>query len=322
MLLLIILGIVVYVVESLLFDFQVSGFIELLTSIEVSRLTSSSLILMGFFYALLLILKKEKPLRKSYLRQSLFVISLIVILYVYGQQDRFLISTNPIEDLLDFSFIMILVTVLWGLTSFIFRMFGEKFSKLRKPVFLLSRALVLLAVLIPLDLALNYLFLDVVYDLPLYEDYWVLEVPFKILVVLLVNFLDDVIRSKSDATVKSFTVKVKSGNTHRFIELNQIAYFLMKNQINYLHTVTGEKLITDLTLTQLEETLQNHDFFRANRQLLIARKAVESYRSADGKKIELNLSGTENSTSTYYISRLGAPSFRKWISAGLGTIQP
>ncbi|MEO9483943.1 MAG: LytTR family DNA-binding domain-containing protein [Ekhidna sp.] len=289
--------------------------------IEISWVICSASVLIGILYAILLNVKRETSLEKPFLRQGLFAISLIVVLYIYGEQDRFFTSISPKEDLTDFSFILFMVTFLWILTSLIFRFFENKFSKLSKPIFLLIRGATLLLTLIPLDVSLNYLFLDLAYDLPLYEDYWVLEVPFKILVVLLVNFLD-VIQSKSEAATKPFNIKVRSGNSYRIIELNQIAYFSVKNQISYLYTITGEKYVTDLTLVQLEKKLRNYDFFRANRQLLIARKAVEGYRSVDGKKIALSLSGTEGSTTSYCISRLGAPSFRKWIKHEVGTIQP
>lgn len=316
------LGLLVYSLGFFFYDSQISSLADLQSFLEISSLFSVALVAMGVLYTIPLILRRERFLAKSFLRQSLFAIALIVILYFYGQQDRFLAGANPIEDLVDFCFILCLVLSLWILTSFIFKWFNEKYSTLPKSVFLLARGIVLLVLLIPLDLLLNYLFLDLVYDLPLYEDYWVLEVPFKILIVLLVNFLDEVIRIKQDSLSKPLQIKAKAGSQNRFFELSQIAYFLVKNQITYLYTVSGEKFITDLTLLQLEKQLKDHDFFRANRQLLIARKAVEGYRSAEGKKIELSLSVAEDSTSTYYISRLGAPSFRKWISHELGTIQP
>ncbi|MEP5611044.1 MAG: LytTR family DNA-binding domain-containing protein [Cyclobacteriaceae bacterium] len=284
-------------------------------------LLSITTILLGSFYAILLISGEKTFLKKDFLQQSLLAISLIVILYIYGEQDRFLISVNPLEDLIDFSFILFLIIVLWVLTTFIFRFFRKKFNKLRKSVFLVTRGIALVIVLIPLDILFNYLFLDLIYDLQLYEDYLVLEVPFKIIIVLLVNFLDEVVRMMPGSIGRPTTIKIKSGNSYKYIKPDKIAYFLIKNQISYLYTISGEKFVTDLTLTELEKALDNYHFFRASRQLLIARKAVEGYRPTKGKKIQLSLTAIEDSTNTHYISRLTAPVFRKWISDELGTIQ-
>ncbi|MEQ9405138.1 MAG: LytTR family DNA-binding domain-containing protein [Cyclobacteriaceae bacterium] len=315
------LGLISFSIESYLEGIQISELSDLLATMEISRLVFVTIILLGIIYAILLISKRETYLEKGFLQQSLFAIPLISILYIYGEQDRFLISDNQIEDLIDFSFILFLVTTLWALTTHVFRFFKKKFSTLKKSVFLLLRGITLLVMILPIDLLFNYLFLNLVYDLPLYEDYLVLEVPFKIMIILVVNFLDEVVRKSTGTVKKPAPIKVRSGNQFRFIELNVIAYFLVKNQICYLYTISGEKFMTDLTLTQLEKELEGDNFFRASRQLLVARKAVEGYRSAEGKKIELSLAGKEDNPNTHYISRLSAPFFRKWINGELGTIQ-
>jgi two-component system, LytTR family, response regulator len=62
------------------------------------------------------------------------------------------------------------------------------------------------------------------------------------------------------------------------IPQEQIAYF-MRDELIYLHTITGQRLMTDnKTLDELDELADPARFFRASRQCLIALDAVAGYR--------------------------------------------
>lgn len=274
---------------------------------------SISLSLQAAYYTFFLIARKSH-LKNSLFREGLIALIVILILYIYGEQDRFWINDNSIEDLADFGFILVLVVLFWSIVSFVFGLFKYNLNHLNKPTFLIFRGIVLLALIIPLDFLFNVSYLNIAYSLPLYEDYWVLEIPLKISLILLINFLDQVHLFSEKEEKNSSQLEVKIGNQRRFIEPGSIAYFKVQNQTCYLYTTDGEKLMVDQPLNQLEKRL-NNDFFKAGRQLLVSRKAINGYKSIQGKKIELSLSIQGESSDKYLISRLNAPDFRRWIKS-------
>ncbi len=284
-------------------------------------LISGVVAFLAALYLFSLLTGKNIGLRRNFLREGLFAFVITLILYVYGEQDRFMLNDNPQEDLADFSFILLLVVSFWTITSFVLHFFKDNLNHLNKSVFLFLRGTVLLLTIIPLDVLFNFLYLKIAYGLPLYEDYWVFEIPLKVSLILLINFLDEILLMTRPPANKATSIKIRSGGQHRFIESEAIAYFLVENQISYLYTIDGEKFMVDQPLSKLEKDFNDNNFFRASRQLLVARKAIKGYKSAPGKKIELSLADLKGDSSKYHISRLNAPDFRKWINSDSGTIQ-
>ncbi|MCX6216137.1 LytTR family DNA-binding domain-containing protein [Spirosoma sp.] len=94
----------------------------------------------------------------------------------------------------------------------------------------------------------------------------------------------------------------------------QIAYFL-RNELIYLFTTEGKKLITDYkTLDELEEVADPLRFFRANRQCLIHLDAIAGYRPQDNSKL-LVLLKKPNDALEVLVSKEKASVFRNWIES-------
>ncbi|GAB3949117.1 LytTR family DNA-binding domain-containing protein [Spirosoma harenae] len=93
---------------------------------------------------------------------------------------------------------------------------------------------------------------------------------------------------------------------------DQVAYFL-RNELIYLVTTDGKKLITDYkTVDELEELADPNCFFRANRQCIIHLEAVSGYRHVDGGKLQVHLK-TPNDGLEVLISKEKAGTFRHWL---------
>ena len=92
----------------------------------------------------------------------------------------------------------------------------------------------------------------------------------------------------------------------------EVAYFF-RNELIYLHTVDGKKLITDYkTLDELDELIDPAHFFRANRQCIIHLDAVASYRPLDNSKL-LVLLKKPNETLELLVSKEKAATFKHWM---------
>lgn len=90
-----------------------------------------------------------------------------------------------------------------------------------------------------------------------------------------------------------------------------IAYFV-RDEVIWLITNDNQRLITDYqSLDEIEELLDPTQFLRANRQYIVRKSAIESYRTHYTGKIELTLSVLAKEE--VIISKDKAASFRVWF---------
>lgn len=95
------------------------------------------------------------------------------------------------------------------------------------------------------------------------------------------------------------------------VEKTDVAYFFSKHKVTFLVNVEGQKLIVDETLSDLELTHRENDFFRLNRQYLVSHQGIEKFIS-DGKG-KLIVSLTPPTTDEVVVSQEKSGAFKKWL---------
>lgn len=91
----------------------------------------------------------------------------------------------------------------------------------------------------------------------------------------------------------------------------RIAYFV-RDEVIWLVTIDNQRLITDYqSLDEVEDLLDPTQFVRANRQYIVRKEAIESYRTHYSGKIELLL--VVAAKEEVVISKDRAASFRIWF---------
>ena len=93
------------------------------------------------------------------------------------------------------------------------------------------------------------------------------------------------------------------------LSINDIAFFYTANEKVSAFTFAGEKYQVDRTLEMLQSALPADEFFRANRQYIVARKAVKWF----GSRLALNL--TQETPEKIIISKARVPEFKQWLMA-------
>lgn len=104
---------------------------------------------------------------------------------------------------------------------------------------------------------------------------------------------------------------VKSGQSLRVIPSEEVAYFLAEEGIVLLVNFEGKRFAGNNSLDQLEEQLDKHSFFRANRQLIVnisAVKKVEPYF-----KGRLLLQTDPSPKEDQIVSSSKASAFKSWL---------
>ena len=105
---------------------------------------------------------------------------------------------------------------------------------------------------------------------------------------------------------------VKRGIENIALKLNDIILFYTENKVVYVLDRFLKKYITDKTLTELEEELDDQTFFRANRQYIINVNFIRGFKPYDKVKLSVDLNVPEINHSIT-ISQETAPAFRKWM---------
>ncbi|GAO42544.1 LytR/AlgR family response regulator transcription factor [Flavihumibacter petaseus] len=95
------------------------------------------------------------------------------------------------------------------------------------------------------------------------------------------------------------------------VPTRDIACFYRDN-LNYLHTFSGDKYILDYTtLEEIEELLDPRVYYRANRQYIVHIDAIQSVKPHENQKLTLTLKAPLKIEAD--ISREKAPGFKKWF---------
>ena len=96
------------------------------------------------------------------------------------------------------------------------------------------------------------------------------------------------------------------------LQVSDVAYFYTSNERVTAHLFNGAAYPIDKTLEALQTTLCEHDFFRANRQFIISRKAVQDISVWFGSRLSLNL--TVEIPERIVISKARVPEFKRWLT--------
>ncbi|MBQ1252996.1 MAG: response regulator transcription factor [Alistipes sp.] len=97
------------------------------------------------------------------------------------------------------------------------------------------------------------------------------------------------------------------------LAIDDIAFFYTSNEKVSAFTYAGDKYVVDRTLEVLQSTLPGDEFFRANRQFIISRKAVKDIVVWFGSRLALNL--IVETPEKIIISKARVPEFKQWLMA-------
>ena len=126
------------------------------------------------------------------------------------------------------------------------------------------------------------------------------------------NSLQTIMRSlqREESYKSHFLVPVK-GDRFVPVSVENIMYFYIDNGVVKAVTRNGESFTFQQTLDELAEMLNPRHFFRANRQYIIAHKAVTGVSLWFGGRIVLQL--TPPTIEKIIISKARVPAFRDWF---------
>jgi DNA-binding LytR/AlgR family response regulator len=108
---------------------------------------------------------------------------------------------------------------------------------------------------------------------------------------------------------------VQQGNALIPLALGEIAYVFKINDFTLIRTFDRKDFGIDITLDKLEEILPKTDFFRLNRQIIVAKKSVKQIKPESYGKLNVEL--TPACEDEAGVSRTKAQEFRQWLGLNL-----
>jgi hypothetical protein len=116
-------------------------------------------------------------------------------------------------------------------------------------------------------------------------------------------------------SLKDAEITIKSGAKITKLSYENIACFYSENKTVYAVQNNGTTSNTEFTLNELEEKINNQVFFRANRQIIIHRDAVDQIEKIENGKLCIRLKACIESDSIVKIpiSRYKRKAFISWV---------
>ena len=112
---------------------------------------------------------------------------------------------------------------------------------------------------------------------------------------------------------KKSRILVRRGMEFQTVKVEDIAYFFTEHKLIFLVDKDNKKYLAEKSnLAELEEELDNHFFYRANRKYIINANFIKRFKSLEKSKISLELVLPVNEE--IIISQENSASFKKWIS--------
>lgn len=117
------------------------------------------------------------------------------------------------------------------------------------------------------------------------------------------------------SSIKDAVVTIESGAKTTKLAYENIACFYSENKIVFAVKNDGTTISTDFILNELEEKINNQLFYRANRQIIVHKDAVEEIEKIENGKLRIQLKAAiENDAITEInISRYKRKEFMNWF---------
>ncbi|WP_405399974.1 LytR/AlgR family response regulator transcription factor [Maribacter sp. Asnod2-G09] len=117
------------------------------------------------------------------------------------------------------------------------------------------------------------------------------------------------------SSIKDAVVTIESGAKTTKLAYENIACFFSENKIVFAVKNDGTTISTDFILNELEEKINNQLFYRANRQIIVHKDAVEEIEKIENGKLRVQLKAAieNDAIKEINISRYKRKEFMNWF---------
>lgn len=107
----------------------------------------------------------------------------------------------------------------------------------------------------------------------------------------------------------------KVGKKSHIVPIKNIAFISTDGGYVYACTFSGKSFLIDECLNTLEKQMDKRSFFRVNRQMILARRAILNYTPEINQKIKIGFLKVDGFDNMAMISRYRSPKFKTWLKS-------
>ncbi|MEM9075632.1 MAG: LytTR family DNA-binding domain-containing protein [Bacteroidota bacterium] len=264
-------------------------------------------------------LNKKINLSNFWVRNGLSLVIIAIVVNHLGQPESF-----PFNESYTFPWLSILISIVLGsgiigIAKLNFDYFKRKHFLQEINVRLLLRFL--LSTLVYLSLFYGLFYLAVVAIVASVEDYSLYFFLIGLCVTLLISVISIAILFAKDLyQLYRFSsiegkLKVEYGGKITLVGYEEIAFVYTENKIAYIIKTDGTSVFTDLTLNEIEDKINAHSFYRANRQTILHASAIEQVQAVENGKLSVKLKSdlSQDRAQHINISRYKRQEFLNWF---------
>ena len=96
------------------------------------------------------------------------------------------------------------------------------------------------------------------------------------------------------------------------LEVNDISWFYKSNQVTYACTISNKKYIIDDALDKIQNEVSSVNFYRANRQFIVSKNAIENISIYFNGRLIVNI--LPKPDERIIVSKVKATDFKNWLS--------
>jgi len=104
---------------------------------------------------------------------------------------------------------------------------------------------------------------------------------------------------------------IQKGDTYHYVETPDIAFFYSEDKVVFLHTCQDKRYIVNYTLDQIEQLLDEKDFFRVSRNCIANINSISKISRYFNSRLKLEF--RPSCPHEVLVSRVRVPDFLKWI---------
>ncbi len=103
----------------------------------------------------------------------------------------------------------------------------------------------------------------------------------------------------------------KSGTRLISVDINEVAYFYVKDRLQYIKTRTDKDYIIDWRMDEIEPDIDPEQFFRVNRQFILGYNTIKKVHTWFNGKLKIEVAPVAHEE--IVVGRLKAGEFKKWL---------
>lgn len=107
---------------------------------------------------------------------------------------------------------------------------------------------------------------------------------------------------------------IQTGDSIKKVEVSEIAYFYVQDQVAYLKTFQDHSYPVDFTLDKLEKLLHPDLFFRINRKYIVSVESISNMVVYPRARVKLELKPVVDNEVDTIVSIDRSTDFRKWLN--------